>query len=302
MNVSSSANSFAERWTSASPRQACRVAGIQPQVAHLEHRRALDRATPHQRPQPCEELGERERLRQVVVGPRIETRDAVVDRVARGEHEHRCPDAVLADPAADLEAVDAGEHQVEHDRVVLGRLRHPDRVVARARDVDRVTLLDEPAPEQARHLELVLDDQDPHAACHCRTRDETQMRGASHDCLIRPPYRRQAQSTKEVPMKKLVTVVVLVIVTAAVAAGIAIGAGGRDEETPITGTTLTRASEAALAHTKGGRVSDTEAGDEEGAYEVEVTLADGTQVDVHLDADFNVLGEEPDSDSSADED
>ena len=35
-------------------------------------------------------------------------------------------------------------------------------------------------------------------------------------------------------------------------------------------------------------------GDEEGAYEVEVTRADGSQVDVHLDAQLNVLGTEGD--------
>jgi uncharacterized membrane protein YkoI len=93
-------------------------------------------------------------------------------------------------------------------------------------------------------------------------------------------------------MKRIVIAVALVLAVTAVAAGIAIGAGGRDHETPITGAALTRASEAALAHTGGGRVTDTEAGDEEGAYEVEVTLDDGTQVDVHLDASFTVLGDE----------
>ena len=98
-------------------------------------------------------------------------------------------------------------------------------------------------------------------------------------------------------MRKLAAIVVLVLAVAAVAAGLAIGAGGRDDETPITGTALTRASEAALAHTGGGRVTETEAGDEEGAYEVEVTLPDGSQVDVHLDTSFEVLGDETDDES-----
>jgi hypothetical protein len=35
-----------------------------------------------------------------------------------------------------------------------------------------------------------------------------------------------------------------------------------------------------LQATGGGKVTDTEVGDEEGAYEVEVTRADGSQVDV----------------------
>jgi hypothetical protein len=103
-------------------------------------------------------------------------------------------------------------------------------------------------------------------------------------------------------MKKLVAIIGLVLALAAVGTGIAIGAGVRDDETPITGTALERASAAALAHTGGGRVTDTEAGDEEGAYEVEVTLADGSQVDVHLDAAFNVLGDETDEDDQDDHD
>jgi hypothetical protein len=45
-------------------------------------------------------------------------------------------------------------------------------------------------------------------------------------------------------------------------------------------------------------VTETEVGDEEGAYEVEVTRADGSQVDVHLDKDFNVLGAAADEDGS----
>ena len=73
-------------------------------------------------------------------------------------------------------------------------------------------------------------------------------------------------------------------------------AGGDDDarEKPITGSALDRASAAALRETGGGRVTGTEAGDEEGAYEVEVTRADGTEVDVHLDKAFEVLSTDAD--------
>lgn len=77
--------------------------------------------------------------------------------------------------------------------------------------------------------------------------------------------------------------------------------GGDDDDRPISGDPLDRASAAALDHTGGGRVTETEVGDEEGHYEVEVTLEDGSQVDVHLDRDFGVLGDQ-DDDDSADED
>jgi hypothetical protein len=67
-------------------------------------------------------------------------------------------------------------------------------------------------------------------------------------------------------------------------------------EQRITGDALDRASAVALDHAGGGRVTATEVGDEEGFYEVEVTLPDGSQVDVHLDRSFRVLGGEADRD------
>ena len=85
----------------------------------------------------------------------------------------------------------------------------------------------------------------------------------------------------------------LVAAAAAVGAGVAV-AGGDDDERPITGDALRRASAAALAHTGEGRVTETEAGDEESLYEVEVTLDDGRKVDVQLDESFRVVGDEVD--------
>ena len=54
----------------------------------------------------------------------------------------------------------------------------------------------------------------------------------------------------------------------------------------------------ALREAGGGRVTGTEVGDEEGYYEVEVTLPDGRQMDVHLNQKFTVLGTETDSGDS----
>jgi uncharacterized membrane protein YkoI len=64
----------------------------------------------------------------------------------------------------------------------------------------------------------------------------------------------------------------------------------QETEVAITGSALDKASAAALAYVGEGTVTETEVGDEEGYYEVEVTLNDGRQVDVHLDENFNVLG------------
>jgi uncharacterized membrane protein YkoI len=80
----------------------------------------------------------------------------------------------------------------------------------------------------------------------------------------------------------------------------ATGGGGDDSEAPISGQALDRASAAALQATGGGTVTDTETGDEESYYEVEVTLDDGSQVDVQLDRGFNVVGQSADEESASD--
>jgi uncharacterized membrane protein YkoI len=79
----------------------------------------------------------------------------------------------------------------------------------------------------------------------------------------------------------------------ALGAGVAVASNNNDDsEAPISGDALEKASTAALEHTGGGRVTETEVGDEESYYEVEVTLDDGSQVDVQLDEGFNVVGDE----------
>ena len=107
-------------------------------------------------------------------------------------------------------------------------------------------------------------------------------------------------------MDKLKGVIIGFAVVAVLAIGgtaIANNVIGDDDgsDKAITGTALDKAKVAALAHTGGGKVTETEAGDEEGAYEVEVTMPDGSQVDVHLDKSFHVLGQQGDDDGSGDD-
>ena len=87
---------------------------------------------------------------------------------------------------------------------------------------------------------------------------------------------------------------------------VASGGGGEDAgETPISGVARAQAEEAALAEIGEGTVTGTEVDDEESKYEVEVTLDDGTQVDVQLDEGFHVVGTEhegTDDESGGDDD
>jgi len=93
---------------------------------------------------------------------------------------------------------------------------------------------------------------------------------------------------------KLIITGAAAVAIVGVGTGATLAASGDDAELPIRGDALDRASDAALAETGGGRVTDTEVGDEDSLYEVEVTLDDGRQVDVQLDRDFRVVGSETD--------
>jgi hypothetical protein len=104
-------------------------------------------------------------------------------------------------------------------------------------------------------------------------------------------------------IKKILISIVAVAGLGLGGAAIAGAAGGEDK--PITGPALDKASKAALDHTNGGSITETEvdtpeADDEkeagDGHYEVEVKGADGKQVEVNLDQDFKVVGSEADDD------
>jgi uncharacterized membrane protein YkoI len=91
-------------------------------------------------------------------------------------------------------------------------------------------------------------------------------------------------------------VAAMVLVSGGIAVAASNGDSGHEEaQTPISGSELERASAAALASTGGGTVSETEVGDEDSYYEVEVTRDNGTHIDVQLDESFQVVATMPDS-------
>ena len=106
-----------------------------------------------------------------------------------------------------------------------------------------------------------------------------------------------------------------VVALATAATGVAVAQSGEQDDTPITGEALDLATAAALEHVGGGEVTGTEVEDDEaedddageteveGRYEVEIALDDGRQVDVELDEEFTVVGDEIDDadDDDADE-
>ena len=82
--------------------------------------------------------------------------------------------------------------------------------------------------------------------------------------------------------------------------GFAIANSGDDQ--PLSGSVLDKATAAALAHTGGGTVIETEVGDDGAAYGVEIRLDDGRVVEVALDANFDVIGSGTDEDGTGADD
>jgi uncharacterized membrane protein YkoI len=100
------------------------------------------------------------------------------------------------------------------------------------------------------------------------------------------------------------------VIAAAVAMLLALGgtgiayATGGDSEEQVTGPDAEKAKSAAIAAVGGGTVTEVERDDGTGTgfFEVEVTRDDGSQVEVHLDSDLNVVGQQADEDGPNDQD
>ena len=96
----------------------------------------------------------------------------------------------------------------------------------------------------------------------------------------------------------LLALALAMVVLAGAGVAYASGSGEDSSEPQATGAGIEKAKSIALDHTNGGQVTGTEVGDEEGYYEVEIIRGDGSQVDVHLDRNFNVLSTPADHEGS----
>jgi hypothetical protein len=101
----------------------------------------------------------------------------------------------------------------------------------------------------------------------------------------------------------VIAAAVVAMLLAPLGAGIAYANGG-DSEEQLTGPEAEKAKSAAIAAVGGGTVTEVERddGNGTGAFEVEVTREDGSQLEVHLDGDYNVVGQEADEDGPNDND
>ena len=100
----------------------------------------------------------------------------------------------------------------------------------------------------------------------------------------------------------------MVVLAALAIGGAAIAGAGGGETTrarstaPSAARPSTRPRRRPRPHRRRPGGPTPRSGDEESYYEVEVTRDDGSQIDVQLDRQFNVVGGEADEESSDDDD
>src|SRR5438093_2311663 len=153
------------------------------------------RPAPCERPHAGDELTKCERLGHVIVGADLEADDAVVHRVARGEHQDRRGDFAAAQLAAQIEARPTREHHVEYDHVegptqcVSAPLRH----CRRARDLHAV--LAKPGLEDGGELRIVLDEEETHAENLPRALQRKERKSGARVVILRERQRPKDLAT-----------------------------------------------------------------------------------------------------------
>ena len=146
---------------------------VERERAGFEHLGVARVATPAERAQAGLELGQREGLREVVVGTGVEPVDAIRHGSAGGQHDDRDAVSVLAEHAADVHAADLRELDVEHDGVVLTLPAEIESLLAVGGNLNGVAARLERFLDDPRERRVVLDHKDVHvqsvASCDWRS-------------------------------------------------------------------------------------------------------------------------------------
>src|SRR5262245_24780890 len=136
--------------------------GVHFQVGDAQHALARSPA-PEQRSQSCRQLGQGERLGHIVVGAGIEPGNTLIQRVLGGENQDWQLRLSRTDIPQHLKARTSGQHEIEHDRVVIDGPGLLAGTAALVQHIDGVSLLLQAGLYEARHLPVVLDHHDAHA-------------------------------------------------------------------------------------------------------------------------------------------
>src|SRR5215467_4585041 len=112
-------------------------------------------------PDPRDQLGDRERLRQVVDRPHLQAADLGLDVADRGQDEDTLRRVCPEDTAEHLVAVQPRQQEIQHDDRVVPGLHEAQRLVAVHGNLELETVRLQGTSKEAADALLVVDDEDP---------------------------------------------------------------------------------------------------------------------------------------------
>jgi hypothetical protein len=116
---------------------------------------------PDPQPDPGQQLGQRERLGQVVLRAALQARHLGGHVGQAGQHEDGLVRAGGQHPLQDLVPLHPGHDQIQDDQVVAAVPGQPQRVGSAGREVGPVTRRVQRAPDEGTDARLVVGDQNP---------------------------------------------------------------------------------------------------------------------------------------------
>ena len=115
--------------------------GVDVERSMRKHRATAGLAAADQRAHAGFEFRQVEGLGQIIVSTEIESLDSVIERIARGQHEHRDLRPAAAQPAQHFEPVELGQPEIEYHQIIALGEQHVVRLVAGADAVYSVICL-----------------------------------------------------------------------------------------------------------------------------------------------------------------
>ncbi len=138
--------------------------------------------TPQHRAQPREQLLERERLHDVVVGAEVEAANPIAERIARSHDDGGRRRRPFVHHAQQLQAIAIGKPEIENHGPQRHHFDHAPRAFARARHDRGIASQRELRLERLGDCAVILDDQNLHdVALGVRGLKVTPPRLAMHD-------------------------------------------------------------------------------------------------------------------------
>src|SRR5215213_7278198 len=136
---------------------------VHPEVCHDQHRLdVIQRRTPHQCAESCQEFCEGKRLDQIIIAPAFEAFDAVVDTCHGREKKYRHPIAAGPQGLDDRESVELWHHPVNDQNVVVLHRSKIESILAAHGMVRHMPVLFQPTQEEICRFLIVFNQKQVH--------------------------------------------------------------------------------------------------------------------------------------------